>query len=220
MNISKELALEILNLNDDFSKVDLNREFERLTKLTQTDANLFRLITTCKEVLLKKEAEEEKTNSNHNSSPNEIFDKCVDKSSEPKEDNSRQKNILLSTLYSIIDNYQQLSTYEEYYDIQKILCSLIISFYGKNHSTESISTHLDTTYLGYKARGFIYFYKEIAVPEGLKGFRKLNIKLICLDKEHKYTISKSKNSIEFSYTKTDTVSRKYPNTVVQLKFIF
>lgn len=220
MNISKELALEILNLNEDFSSIDLNREFDRLTKLTQSDANLFRLITTCKEVLLKKDLEEENTNFKHTSSPNDFFDKCVANSSNQQNNDSRKKNITLSTLYNIIDTYQYLSTYEKQYDIQKIISSPIISLYGKNNSTESLAVNLITTYLSYTVRGFIYFYKEIDIPDSLKNSKKINIKIDFMDKWYKFTISKNKNSVEFSYTKEDTIYRKYPNTVVQLKFIF
>lgn len=136
MDISKELALELYGLKDNFTEDDLKQQFRRLSKITHPDtggdANLFKFVTECRNVLMGKSKEQTK---NHNSS------KAQSNSSNNHNNTQKAKkekaNVRLKTLYDI---YYDLDKYIDEYDIQKIHTEIEVTMISRNKNARKTST--------------------------------------------------------------------------------
>lgn len=214
MIISRDLALEIFNLNDSFTLQELNMEFKRLSTLTSSDVNLFRFITECKDVLLKYQTEKK----DGKTSPCASDSKCNKLTSHKKEKNYY---INLPDIYEIIADYGKISDISCRCNIVEIRGNAIILLSDNSLSEETtIKQDLTANFAEYSAGGFIYFHKEIKIPDNFKNHKKIKIKITFMGENYHFTISPQKTLVEFDYTRKGTSVRRFPITKTKIKFIF
>ena len=106
MNISRDLALEIFGLKDDFSIQELNYAYRKLAKITHPDRggdkNLFIFIKECKDILDNKPSTT--CDSYKNNNP-------------PQHTKSYSKKTIILSIQELQDNFLDLDSFIAKYNI-------------------------------------------------------------------------------------------------------
>lgn len=203
LKISRQTALEVFGLKEDFAKDELNQKFRKLSKLVHPDVggdeNLFKLIMCCKEVLLNDVGEQEETHK----------EQKTQKTATPKKAEKEKTNISLNTLYNI---YYNLSENMRKYDIVYIyaMAKVYVIPTKKKSQCKSIDLELIQRFSNFLGSGYVNFSTTLKLPTTLKKFK---VRVEFMGETFKFRLSMKKpyHIIKYDY------SIRF-NTLVELKF--
>lgn len=206
MYVSRELALEILGLGENFTQEEVNKNFRKLSKMIHPDLggdeNLFKFIMCCKEVLL------------YNSKINTT--QQTHKASEMQENkkDSKKKSVYVN-LSDLYDIYDSLDDYIEEYDITDIkgIARIFIIPCKNKKYCESANIHFSQEFKEFEKLNFANFSTTVKLPENLKKFKKFKIRVEFMGETFEFTLSMKK---PFHIVKYKKYSRF--NSIIELKF--
>ena len=186
MRISRNTALEIFGLKENFSESDLKRQYRRLVKIvhpdTGGDENLFKFVDLCKNILINGEESSENIHETNNHKSNSYKN-----DTKSKKENARINLEILDAEYP-----DYLDEYEKRYNILEITTSLLIYIrprFRKNLE-KCITVRLEIPYSELnKDLGFVKFNKTIKIPTEMQKFRKFNVRVIFLDDTFNFNVS-------------------------------
>lgn len=199
MDITKDLALSIFNLDKNYSEADVEQEFKRLSSIVHPDnggdVNLFVFINRCKKLLL--------------SSDNYLAIS-----------NKSKKFITLQSFYSF-DKYSIDSIFDKH-GIDDIRCLLRLKLVCSKATTEeNLVFILHYPYIDYCTNNSIQFQVDVDVPNSLKNSETLFCIATLLDSNYRFKVMPSKTQHETIYFPKDAfVWPDKPYTSVQLNFNF
>ena len=181
MNISRDTALEIMGLDENFSDSDLKKAYRRLAKImhpdTGGDKKLFELLELCKNVI----------------TCGEESNKESQKSDFKKPSTSPQKENVYITLETLDNDYPHYIKYHERkYNIVEIHMSLLI--YIRPKFRKSLEKCIIVkSYVPYwefdQNLGVVKFNHTITIPEELQKFKKFKVRAEFLNKSYNFSAS-------------------------------
>ncbi len=212
MYVSRQMALEILGLNEDFTKEEFNENFRRLSKIVHPDAggdeSLFKFIMCCKETLLNESKTNDMKKTHKESKVNDM-----EKTHKESEKDFKKKvgNINLSTLYWI---YFELNCITSEYDIDAIKCKaqIFITPCGFKKYCESTTINLSESFIEFRQLGFANFSTTVKLPERFKKFNKFNVRMEFMGETFEFKLAKNSPFHIIKYEETAF------NSIVELTF--
>lgn len=189
MKVSRELALELFNLSENFSEDDLKKKYTQLAKITHSDMGgdeyLFNFIVCCKDIL-----EKAITASNVKHSNNNGYN-----TSNTNDSPAKKYNISIYNLFSLMRyGYCRYNIN----DINKILATAKISirpiFKGKSFE-QSIELNLSQPFYKFLIDGNCTFNQAFSFnQEFFKRFKHFKVRVEFMDDIFKFKISPKKLS--------------------------
>lgn len=201
MEISRQTALEILSLKDNFTTDELNKRYRELSKIVHPDTGgdeaLFKLLTCCKDTLTGATFQ---TNSAKKANPTT---------------KSNGKPTAYVNLKTLDDIYFSLSEYLSEWDIIEIrsMVRIQISPRWKKEQSVSMNINLAQPFEQFQRAGFVSFSKTISIPETLKKYKTFNVRVEFMGETHRFKISTKKP--------VHTIKHKHYlkfNSLLELKF--
>lgn len=198
VDVKKDL-LEMFGLKEDFSKEELKQSYKRLVKIAHPDAggdaNLFKFITKCKELLLGDEIgfefEEDKSKKNP-------------KDNNPKNYKGNKKDKIYDIKFDILDAHYtacKLNELEEY-NIENIYENIKVHFKNLIGINEKfVNLTLKTPYINFIGNNFVEFTSDVIIPKEFKNSKFLKVNVFLLNKMDSFIISGSNKTtkvIEYS----------------------
>ena len=180
MEISRQTAIEILSLNDNFTTDELNKRYRELSKIvhpdTGGDQNLFKLLTCCKDILT-----------------NTLHQVAYEKSSAPSFSQKNKPSYYID-LKTLDDIYFFLSDYTAKCDIVEIhsMARIHIAPRWKKKHGVSMNINLTQPFEQFNRAGFVNFFETITIPDSLKKFKNFNVRVEFFGETYRFKIS-SKN---------------------------
>ena len=180
MEISRQTALEILGLTDNFTTDELNKRYRELSKIlhpdTGGDENLFKMLTCCKDVL-----------TNHNSQSSSA--KASTHSSAQE-----SKTLCYIDLKTLEDIYFTLHEYRKNWDIIEVrsMARVHIAPRWKRKLGVSMNINLTQPFEEFQVASFVNFSETISIPESLKNFKNFNVQVEFMGKTYRFKMSDRK----------------------------
>lgn len=208
MNISRQLALEIFGLKENFTKEDVVRKFRGLSKIvhpdTGGDENLFKFIICCKETLL---------NNSKANNASQTYEP-------PKPRESKKKSVFI-TLPDLYDFYYVLDIYSKQYDIIEIRGKarifitpyVILPFITKQKYCESTIIKFSQPFSEFKELDFANFFATVKLSENLKKFQKFKIRVEFMGKTFNFKLTMNS---PFHIVKYENILKF--NSIIELTF--
>jgi len=174
MDVSRQTALEIFGLSENFTPEEVENKFRKLSKIVHPDAggdvNLFKFINRCRETLLD----------------NVKASDARQAQEEPK--NKISADINLSTLYDI---YYRLQSYMSIYDIIEIIGTariFIMPCRNKKHCVTTI-INFSQPFREFQELTFANFSTTVKLPEKLKKFKRFKIRVEFMGETFEFRLS-------------------------------
>lgn len=201
MEISRQTALEIFSLKDNFTTDELNKRYRELSKIVHPDTGgdeaLFKLLTCCKNTLTGTASKASST-----------------KSSSPASKSNEKANAYVN-LKTLEEIYFSLSEYLSEWNIIEIrsMARIQISPRWKKEQSVSMNINLAQPFEQFQRAGFVSFSKTISIPETLKKYKAFNVRVEFMGETHRFKISTKKP--------VHTIKHKHYlkfNSLLELKF--
>lgn len=176
MEVSRQLALQIFGLENNFTQDELNKRFINLCNLLHPDnggdEKLFEFVKTCMNTL--------------ENNCTQILNK-----------NTTDKNVgsvYLLTLYEHPHRRKELNEYASKYDILYIWCAAKISIIPcKNKKLQEIIFYeMAQDYKEFKLMGFLNFRAQIQMPEAFMKFKTFNVRVEFMEETYEFNLSMKK----------------------------
>lgn len=186
MEISRQTALEIFSLKDNFTADELNKRYRELSKIvhpdTGGDENLFKLLTCCKNVL---------TNHDSKSTSAKTSTHSPTHSSAPK-----SKTLCYIDLKTLDDIYFALHEYRKEWDIVEIRSMARVHIAPRWKKKLGVSMNIDLTqpFEEFSISSFVNFSETICIPESLKKFKNFNVRVEFMGETYRFKVS-AKNPV-------------------------
>ena len=180
MDITRQTALEIFNLNDNFTTAELNKRYRELSKIvhpdTGGDENLFKMLTCCKDVL---------TNTSHQSAP---------ENNSASSSEQKAKTRAYINLKTLDDIYFSLSRYLNEWDIYEIhgMARVQISPRWRKDQCTLTNLYLKQPFEQFQRAGFVSFSEVITIPEALKKFKAFSVRVEFMGETYRFKMSAKK----------------------------
>lgn len=180
MKISRQTAMEVFGLNNDYTHEELNQKFKNLCKIvhpdTGGDENLFKFVMCCKEELLS-------------NNTNEILEFKSANQATPVE--KEQVDVNLGRLYEI---YPRLHYYTKIYDIHDIftMAKIYISPLKNKEDIYCFEASAEQSFSEFQKLGFATFSSTVLIPKKFFKFKCFNVRVEFLGQSFKFKISKRK----------------------------
>ncbi len=208
MDVSRQTALEIFGLKENFSKEEVNKNFRRLSKIVHPDIggdkNLFEFIMCCKDTLF----DDSKANESRKAH------------GEPKSKESRKEYkkesvyVNLSVLYDI---YYDLDEYTEKYDITEIrgIARIFIIPCRNKEFSESRTINFSQSFREFRELDFANFSSTVKLPEKLRKFKKFKIRVEFLGETFVFKLKMNKPFHIIKYHSPRSIGF---NSIIELTF--
>lgn len=186
MVVPRSTALEIFGLKENFSESELKSAYRRLVKIVHPDAGgdaeLFKFIEACKNLLVNGESTSQNATETNNQKSNS------------HQANTRPKKETVGVTLGLLDQEypNNIGEYEQKYDIQTIRASLLVYIrpkYRKNmEKCITVKATIPYSELN-KELNFVKFTQTIRIPEEMHKFRKFKVRIDFLNETFTFKVS-------------------------------
>lgn len=200
MDVSRQIALEIFGLRENFTKEEFNKNFRRLSKIvhpdTGGDENLFKFIMCCKETLFNSSKANDERQEHE----------------EPKKDS--KKELVYTDLSTLYDIYYNLDSYLNKYNITEIrgIARIFIIPCRNKKYCKSTTINFSQSFSEFQKLGFANFSTTVKLPGNLKKFKKFKIRVDFMGETFKF---KLKMNSPFHIVKCEKIRF---NSIIELVF--
>jgi len=192
MEVTRQTALEIFGLTENFTKEEVSKNFNNFSKLVHPeiggDENLFKFIMCCKDVLL------DSLNSN-NTTPT-----CEESK------NKESGYINLSDLYDIYYDLDEYMNKSHITDVKGIAQVLFIPSNNKKYR-ECTIIEFSQSFGEFKRLDLAIFFAKVKLPENLKQFKEflINVEFLGDTFIFKLTMDNPIHNIEYESPKFNSI---------------
>ncbi len=183
MDVSRQTALEIFGLKDGCSEDDINKKYRTLSKVvhpdTGGDENLFLLLTTCKDTLLK---------------PHSTASPTTNSSNAKQTSSAPSKKTYYIDLTQLYDSYFSLDELLSQFDITNIhgTARINISPCRQRNKRESSTVTIIQPFGEFRKLSFVLFKQNIILSEEFKKHTSFNVRVDFMGETFKFKLSKKK----------------------------